>query len=196
MAQKTGGYWTAFDLAQAELPPEITADWLAPRIRNDAQFVWEVGSLARSRLEYPLTTKPEGMDDDEIYYSLNIQIAVDYVYRWSEMIQPFDSTACVCGAELEYHPPMGRVFFSSRLRRRCVECNTPFDPRTRTSRLIDGWFGQPNGELAGGATSRFAVFIDCNKAIPRSPSVVARPELVDLLASCLGDKIDQVGTFS
>jgi hypothetical protein len=191
LTRSTGGYYVSAHLDAAPLPAELSVEWLTPRIGADMRFVWEVGDLARSGLRYPLTEKPSEMSDEEIYFSLLIELSGDYVYRVYESIEPFHSTQCECGRELEYEPS-AKLYFMSRLPVRCPECKAAFDPGRLAAVVIDGWTGQKR-LVSGGATSRFAVVVDCGKAIVHGHSVEAEPALVSLIAECLQCEVEQIG---
>ena len=73
-----------------------------------------------------------------------------------------------------------------------ISCKAVFDPRRLAAVVIDGWTGEKR-LVYGGATSRFAVVVDCGKAMVKWRSVGAEPALVSLLADCLQCEVEQIG---
>ena len=177
------------------LPALLDIAWLDSHLGQDFMLCWPVGSLARSRLQYPLRPLPE-MDHEDLYYEVQIHVAVDYVYRMSELIAPFEDTRCSCGEELEFDAESGGrgLFYQSRIRSVCSACGQGFDPGTKVAEVADGRTGETRS-VCGGATSRLAIVIDCGKAIPDSAGIVASPDLVSLCQRVLGCSVDEIGEY-
>lgn len=193
-AVQTGGFVRSFEGARP-LPRIMDTSWLDEQMRNDSIIRWPVGSLKQSGLQYPLSPMPD-MDQEDLYYEVQIQMSVDYVYRVSELIGPFSDTLCSCGEELEFDAESGGpgLFYCSRLRAVCSGCEELFDPRLKTADVENGRTREAR-LVAGGATSRFAIVIDCGKAIPDSATITASPELLLLCEQILGCSLEQIGDY-
>ncbi|MGH1352816.1 MAG: hypothetical protein ACRBBN_18725 [Methyloligellaceae bacterium] len=140
--------------------------------RKELLLRWEITFDENEILHYPLNSLPDH-HPKETYYDLVLHFSDDFLYQCSEVINPFESTQCKCGVELEYYPePEIDMFNSARIRRKC-ECGEMFKPQDHIT-LVRSGFGIGEGDqikLAGGCTYRFAIVIDCQKCLPftRSP---------------------------
>jgi hypothetical protein len=147
-------------------PAAELAEFFASESETDMQVVWPV---LGDRLRYPLDEDSPADDPDETYYDIELWLSRDYVYKMSEQIQPFDDDRCGCGAELVYEPEIDgkSLFYTSRMHARCNQCQKPFDASTRIATVKNAWTNAPS-EVAGGATFRFALVVDCGKCWPEA----------------------------
>ena len=161
------GCYIQFSSGDARWFPYLpSARELAAAADRDFKLIWPVESLEESGSRYPLTLAPEGLDPVDLYYDLEIHLVQNYIYNTSELITPFASEACAaCGADLNVPGAAlpARADFFSQLYRHCPACGVEFRPEDRTALvypLRPRTHGRP---VPGGATSRFAVAIDCDK---------------------------------
>ena len=194
-AMRTGAHYRhGKDDTSKSLPWPLDLDWLNAHLAADLRLMWPVGSLARAGLQYPLTRAPD-MPAEALYYDLRMELCPDYVYRTSEIIEPFDATTCVCGAELGFDPE-DEIFYQSRIHSACPKCSREIDVCVWAAAIRDGWTGEVERRLQGGATSRFAVVIDCGKAFAREGGIEAKPEFIEALGDVLGCSFRQVGNIT
>lgn len=193
-AKESGAYLETSE-GYESVPVSPTEGWLNERLRQDNRLVWPVECWAESGLRYPMRTKPE-CPPEEIYYEFQIHLAADYVYRTSEVIDPFDSTNCDCGAELKYWPDEDdNIYYSARIRKTCPKCKKRFEPQTRQCVVRDGYTGRES-TIAGGATSAFAIAVDLGKCHSQdSVEWSLESRLVRLCEESLGSSLRQVGDF-
>ena len=192
-ALRTGAQYRHGNQRKARsLPWPIDVAWLEEQMSADLRLIWPVGSLERAGLRYPLSTVPD-MPREELYYDVRLDVSTDYVYRISENINPFDSTVCSCGEDLSFSPKNEDIFFSSRIHVACPRCRREIDISRMSAVILDGWTGEER-RVHGGATSRFAMVVDCGKAFPRVSDIEAEPELLRLLNDVFGCQFYQVGS--
>ena len=191
-ASRSGVYARTSE-GEIEAPFPLETSWLEKYWDSDLLLCWPVESLAASQLRYPLQPAPPYSIQD-IYFEIQMHFSVDYLYRCSEIIAPFDETDCACGESLEYWPDE-KVFFGSRLRRSCPKCGRPFDPSDLLATYTDAWTGDES-EIEGGATSRFAFAVDCNRCIPHEEwGPQLHPELLSICQETLGCNLREVGDY-
>jgi hypothetical protein len=147
-------------------PSPPTAEDLAAVADRSYKLVWPVVSFEVSGLRYPSTLLPEGIDPVDVYYDVEIHWGRQYVYRTSELIEPFESESCsACGAALSV--PDAEVpddaELGIQLYRFCPACGAEFRPEDRTALVYDPRDRTPGRPVLGGATSRFALAIECGK---------------------------------
>jgi hypothetical protein len=188
-AQHTRRYWSSF-------PFPFSANWFGKHHAQDLILCWPVENLAVSGLRYPLNSNQ--FDPSETYYELQLHFSPEYVYRMSEVIEPFTAPiACAqCGEALEFWPQeddAGGIFYSARLHSCCPRCATPFDVARLSAVVRDGRTGEPNS-VPGGACYRFAIVVDCGKCIP-GPNVKVAPRLRNLCQDKLGYSFYEIGDF-
>jgi hypothetical protein len=162
--------------------------WVAgePRAEHagaDTMLVFGVEQFGASGLRAPFVL--DGGLAADAYYEVQLHIAAEYVYRTSELIDPFEDTSCACGEDLELQPTED-LFYTSRLRVACTACGQPFDPTSKMAMVRDPWTDEES-PIAGGATYRFALAIDCGKYVPHEEGQFELdPALPALLAARLG----------
>jgi hypothetical protein len=163
---------------------------------RDYRIIWTVDSSNESGLRYPLSPFPDWGD---AYYELQLHVATDFVYHTSELIEPFDRVACICGRSLEpvdefaLLPDGPPPFGDSRIPRNCPQCGSPFRPQELVAQVRDGRTGKAVDRL-GGATYLFAVVIDCGEGFDRqSWPIRASDEFLSLVTKTLGQPFYQVG---
>lgn len=177
---------------QRWLPPRLTPEYARTAFeRAEARLTWDVEHLGRSGLRYPFVGDPPAGDDTA--YTVEIHVADDYVYAASELMDPFDDTACACGTELEYDPPGNDAFRAGRLRRICPACRRPFDPGERKAAGRDPWTGAAI-LVPGGLCYRFAIVLVAGKGVPSTRRLQVHPELRSLCQRVLGVRLADVGT--
>jgi hypothetical protein len=198
-AAKTGAYLSkaASSIARLRDGAGITplpgderglANLLASERDSDFILVWPVENLGE-RLRYPLDQDSPAADPDETYFDFEMWLARDYVHVTSEQVQPFDDddTRCSCGAALAYDPEGvdENLFFASRLMAACKQCGKAFDVSTRIATVRDAWTNAES-KVAGGATFRFAVVVDCGKCWPEGGEFHVHPDLRRLTEAHFG----------
>jgi hypothetical protein len=173
-------------------PFPISADWLRGVWDKDVLLSWPVESLAQAQLKYPLERL--AWPAEETYYEFQIHWSRDYVYHVSELIDPFDDTRCKCGEELGYEE-QAHIFYDGRLKLNCPRCGVAFEASDLPAVVRDGWTAEER-EVSGGATYRFAVVVDCGKAIPDDDvNATIHPELRALCEQEFRRPFDEVGDF-
>jgi hypothetical protein len=121
---------------------------------------------------------------------------VDYLYHTSEIIGPFKSTTCRCGAQLEYKLDYNEAIFRRKLRAECPNCQRPFDPSNLEAPYRNGFTGEHGALIKGGVSYLFAVIVDCGKCIPEADTEISiRPELKELCERHFGRPFYDVGDF-
>lgn len=147
-----------------EARPWVDAD-LAATAEGDRRLAWSVEDFAASGLADPFGRRP----GDDSYYDLEIHLAGDYVAPVSESIEPIADPTCGCGRDLAYEAEDRSPFaFTGRIRLACPDCGSPFRPGDHAARMTDPATGAAS-ERPGGSAYRFALAIDCGKAIPFGP---------------------------
>jgi len=147
-----------------------------------------VENLQASGLRYPLEPLPE--PGDETYYDIEIHVAPDYVYHWSELIMTFDEEpVCSCGTSAVFELPKGQrqVFFAEeRIRRKCEKCGEKVNLDKTKAVVRDAWTSRKS-RLRGGAAYRFALLVDCGKCLPDSEGgeISASQEMVGTIEDTL-----------
>jgi hypothetical protein len=162
--------------------------------RSGLLFGWPVETLAAGSLRYPLIPMPyTGGDAEHCYYRIELHLCLDYLYHLSEAIEPFEpSPTCRCGAELTYEVD-AEPFFDMRIAHTCPACGTVFDPTSLACVGRDGWTGEAF-PLAGGATYRFALVVDCGKSFG-NVAMSFHPDLKGLVESVLQRSMYEVADF-
>jgi hypothetical protein len=155
----------------APFPCPCSARDVAALGDRDYRLVWPVEDLEASGLEYPLVEIP--FDGNEVYYDLELHVAKDFVYRTSEIIEPFgdprEGVTCRCGTPLEYFDredddhSLSFEVYTFHIHRYCPSCGAPFRPQEHAARIRSARTGEEVGPRMGGATSLFAIVVDCGK---------------------------------
>jgi hypothetical protein len=163
--------------------PEETPPWHAGALHIDVSD-WEAADL-----QYPLTPacRPG-------YFTFVIYRHEDYLCVASETIDPFDDAlVCQCGAALEYDA--GEI--NGRVRSTCPDCSSTFTPPFSEVTVRNGWTGEDR-RVRGGALARFAVAIECGKAIPpvEDGVIAAASPLLEVMRNHFGVEFDQIGDVS
>lgn len=141
-------------------PPSVQD--LAAVAERDFKLVWPVISLGASGLHYPLTLMPQNVDPEDVCYDIEIHWGREYIYRASELIEPFASEQCAaCNASLNV--PSASALFGNQLYRHCPACGAAFRPEERTALVYNPKDNTTGCPMLGGATSRFALAIECGK---------------------------------
>jgi hypothetical protein len=171
------------DLRARRFLPDETPSWNAGVLRIDVSD-WETAHLS-----YPLTPacRPG-------YFELVIYRLEDYLYVTSETIDPFDdSLVCRCGASLEYDA--GEI--NPRVRSTCPSCKDTFTPPSSPVIVRNGWTGEER-RVRGGALARFALAIECGKAIPpvEDGDITAAVPLLEIMRNHFKVEFDQIGDVS
>ena len=178
-------------IAERWLPPSRSPEYCRSAFeRSEARLIWPVDPLGKSGLRYPFVESPPA--GEETHYTIELHLADDYIYRTSEDLDPFEDTACACGAQMEYEPPEGDPFHASRLRRVCPDCRRPWDVGTCTAEGRDPWTGAAI-RVPGGLCYRFAVVLDAGRGVPDRRGLHAHPELRALVQRTLGVRLADLG---
>jgi hypothetical protein len=100
---------------------------------------------------------------------------------------------CQCGAALEYDA--GEV--NPRVRSICPDCKSTFTPPSSAVSVRNGWTGDER-HVRGGALARFAIAIECGKAIPpvADGGISAATPLLEVMRNHFGVEFDQIGDVS
>ena len=161
-----------------------------PEVRRggkDRILSWRIESPA---IAYPLA--PVDVPPQDRTFEIQIHVSSDFVYHASECIDPFESSACACGTQLDYDSE-DELFTDLRLPVACPVCGKAFDP----SDLPAAYRHPVTGEeslLRGGASYRFAIVIDCGKCVPsESKAVTADPRFLELCQTELKAPFYEVG---
>ncbi len=177
-------------------PSPCKAEDLARLGAGDFRLGWDVEPLETSGLVYPLTEVP-----DDAYYTLELHFADDFVYETSEQIDPFrDSDVTCCDRRLDYWVPNdeeGPSMFAQRIRRTCPSCGREFRPQHHLANHRHPLTGErrERRERLGGATYRFAVFVDCGKCFPYPVKrFLMNRDLVAIVERTLGRTFYEIGT--
>lgn len=169
-------------------PAENLRAYLAAHHDEDLLLSWPVESLAAAGLRYPLTPLPCADDAGEAdcYYELQLHLSKDYVYHYSEVVDPFEEhpPVCACGKSLEHPEYKQNPFGDARLSANCPACGEPFDPTGLPCTARDIWTGEEH-TIPGGVTYQFAVVIDCGKCFGET-SMAFQAELKQQVESILG----------
>lgn len=194
LAGKTGGFRREPQAKDSEsIPYPATSEWFAARLPADLLLVWPIYGFEKCRsLRYPFDQSVG--EETEIYFEIKLQIAENYLHRVSEIFDPLSNVDCKCGASLEFYVDAG-PFFDGRIHKNCPKCGTFFDPGDVFAVCRDVWTGFET-EVAGGATSCFALAIDCGKAIPNIDSETAiriHPDLKKVVEETLGVMFYELG---
>ncbi|TXG77965.1 hypothetical protein E6Q11_01915 [Candidatus Dojkabacteria bacterium] len=164
-AKETGGFRNEPNRKDASepIPYPLKSEWFAKRLPSDLRLVWPIYYFDDLKsLRYPLN---QHAGYPGIYYELELQITAEYMHRCSEIIDPLSSVDCQCGEKL-LHYPENEPFFEGRIYRNCPKCGVFFDPGKFVSTCRDAWTRQEN-QVPGGATSCFALVVDCGKSLPK-----------------------------
>jgi len=159
-------------------------------------IVWPIHDTMALGLDYPLDRIPDMGDPKRgPYLDLRLEISDDFVDRGSECIDGLYAARCTCGRDLRYHLDHD-LFYAGRIKRLCPTCGAAFRPQDHETIVGDGMTGERTS-IAGGATSRFAIVVDCGKAWNRDAptSVLAKPTFVTLCETSLGTKLYQVSDY-
>lgn len=189
------------DFKSAPVPLDAaTQTELAAR---DYRLIWPIQTAWTAGLKYALDQMPTARrGTDGPGYNLEIHSLNDYVYVSSELIASFPNVdpaarpvPCkVSGTDIHYvSEPIDRMFdqLGSRIRHTCPTCSTIFKPQERRVSVRDGWTGERR-DVAGGATYRFAIVIDCGTDIPEQrPNAVA--EFKAICEAAIGQPLYEIG---
>jgi hypothetical protein len=176
------------------LPYPLSIEELATLLTRDLIIGWPVENLAASGLNYPF--EENRWPADETYYKLEMQVAEDYIDTHSEQINPSGGKViCECSASLEYHND-DDIFYAGRIHSSCPKCGKRVDVSARLVGIRDAWTGK-EWNVAGGATHRFAIVIDCGKSVPsENDEPTLKYELIELCEQTLGCQFVEIGTLS
>lgn len=171
---------------------------LAAMADRDFKLVWPVESLEASGLRYPLTLMPEFIEPVDVYYDLELHLGREYLYRTSELIEPFACDTCTaCGAALSIPGAVIHedALFDLQLCRHCPACGVEFRPEDQTAIANDPMDRDAGRPVSGGATSRFALAVECGKCWEYG--AVPTEELLAACEEALGCRLEHVldGTF-
>jgi hypothetical protein len=174
---------------------------LEEMLKNDFELRFDVDGFGfdDQPARYPFVNKSP-LSREETYYAIKIHSSLAYLYHMSEIIDPFETTACQCGVELEYHLVDGEdIFYTTRLRTVCPGCQRLFDPSNLEAPYRSGFTGKYDAPIKGGVTYLFAVIVDCGKCIPadwdRDQEISIRPELKELCERHFSTPFYDVGDF-
>lgn len=170
----------------------------------DFRLTWPIETAWTAGLKYPLDHMPRTPRGGEgPGFNLEIHSLGDYVYLTSDLVAAYPNidpasrpVACkVSGTNLHYAAERVANMFDlmgSRIRHTCPTCSTIFKPQERSVAVKDGWTAETR-QQPGGATYRFAIVIDCGKAVPENSPTVT-PEFKALSEAALGQPLYEVGT--
>ncbi len=203
-AAATGCYIQSRWNEAISFPCPPSAKELVAVSHRDFKLVWPVVDFGASGLRYPLTIWPEKLALEDLYYDVEIQLSRQHVYRTSELIEPFASLSCeVCEADLSVLEDESHDDFdidtwglgASYLYRLCPNCGVEFHPEDRTALVQDPRGHSPAREIKGGATSRFALVVECGKCWEYG--AVPTEEFLSASEAALGFSLEHVldGTF-
>jgi hypothetical protein len=133
--------------------------------------------------------------EEDAWHDLEIHVCQDYVYHCSEIILPFESTACTCGQALEFSVERD-IFIASRLYLNCPKCGRAFDVSNLPAPTVDGWTGARNAPLLGGAAYRFGLLIQCGRAREEDSTFVVARDFRQRCTECLGCDFYDFGDLS
>lgn len=186
------GLVAKLDASTEAMPATLTPEWLDNPEREELRLVWPVDCAGPLPLKYPLSHKPEG----EVYYSLELHRALEYVYPISETIDPVP-TECRCGEDVSFEwdvdelvPAFGAA---TGIYAECEACSRTFEP-SKGAATITNPFDGTTEEVPGGAAYRFALKVDCGKCFVEDPKLAFAPELVALVEGEFGRPFYEVGT--
>lgn len=169
------------------VPYPMLKAWFENKQGQDLRICWPVENFNECEgLRYPFNQYAGYPDAEEIYYNFEIQLSSNYIHRCSEIIEPLSCKKCECGEELEFYED-DEPFFSGKIHRTCPKCMKFFDAVRYKSKVRNGW-GYDTMYLDGGATSCFALAIDCGKCIPKlddAITITIHPELKQLVEQSL-----------
>lgn len=173
-------------------------------VDRDYRVLLPVHTAWTAGLKYPLDQMPRTpRGDNGPGYNLEIHSLADYAYVTSQLIDGFPTTDIalkpvhckVSGTNIHYvSDTLNNMFdlLGSRIHHTCPTCSTIFRPQERTVTVRDGWSGEAR-RLPGGATYRFAILIDCGRAVPERGPVAAVPEFKAISEAALGIPLYEVG---
>ena len=115
------------------------------------------------------------------------------MYRMSECIEPYDRTTCECGTNL-VAGDADTPFYTKLIHAVCPSCGRLVDVTHWPAVIRDGFTGEPHA-VSGGATSRFALSIDCGKGFPSETPMRVVSDLADLFKRVFGCECYEVGDF-
>jgi len=180
------------------VPLPIELPWLEGVLKSDFELRFDVQGLGfgDQPARYPFVNKSP-VSHEDTYYEIMIESSVDYVYHTSEMIEPFKTTSCRCGVQLEYALAYeGGIVYSVKLKTECPGCKRPFDPSNLEAPYRNGFTGEYAAPIKGGVSYLFAVIIDCGNCIPEADTEISiRPELKELCERQFGTPFHDVGDF-
>jgi hypothetical protein len=193
------------EFGKRERPPvPLDAQAIEPLMTQNTRLTWEIVGPREPELRYPMMPVDrvsETLPSNEIYYSVVLEWSANYVYRVSGCVEPFESTHCSCGNELvfagdEEEKIRGRNLFQvDMIRAICPRCGRSIDVSDWPAVVRDGMTGN-EAEVPGGATSRFALVIDCDKAYPSDSAMHLDPDLAALFCTTFGCDGREIGDFS
>jgi len=180
------------------VPLPIELRWLEEIVKSDFEIRFDVQGFgfADQPARYPFVNESP-VSREDTYYEIKIESSVDYVYHTSETIEPFKTTTCRCGVQLEYaHGSEEGIVYSIRLKAVCPSCHRPFDPSNLEAPYRNGFTGEYTAPIKGGVSYLFAVIVDCGRCIPEAHTEVSiRPELRELCERHFGTPFYDVGDF-
>ena len=174
---------------KTEWSEEVTASWMKEKSGKNMLLSWPVDLKFVKSVKYPF----EEVSADA-YYEIQLHMSPFYVYRMAEQIDPFKSTDCKCGTELELWPD-DSPFFSAAILPFCPDCGAEYKVSEQAAKVRTG-LDLKEGTVYGGATSRFAVAVDCGKCIP--PGDTEPPftsEFCELVEKALGEPFYEIGYY-
>ncbi|MHB1048037.1 MAG: hypothetical protein ACYC4P_18705 [Thermoanaerobaculia bacterium] len=181
------------------VPFPVTTDWLANVMATDFRLSWPVDEPQALNVLYPFV--PTAPELEAPSFRFTVHSGLDYVYVQGPNVGPlrrfpFRSPRCVCGIELEYRSNVRYVLDGPRLRAVCPSCRTEFHPERYSSRITDDWTGATR-KVPGGLVYRFAVVLECEKALPSRPgrSPTLRQPLSQAWQQSLGCGFEEVPYF-
>jgi hypothetical protein len=180
------------------VPLPIELPWLEQMTAHDFELRFDVQGFGfgDQPARYPFVNKSP-VSREDTYYEIKIDSSIDYVYHTSEMIEPFKTTTCRCGGQLEYALAYeGGIVYAIRLKTECPGCRRAFDPSTLEAPYRNGFTGDYAAPIRGGVSYLFAVIVDCGSCIPEADTEVSiRPELKELCERHFGTPFYDVGDF-
>ena len=178
-ARSTGAFAGTPD-RYCEVPYPTTEDWLSNRLGDDLILCWPVNHFGNSGLHYPFADARG--EEPDAYFDLRLEFSPNYVCRAAESLDPpSPPIKCKrCSKKLEFWaeaPSRKDIFYSMRIHPKCPNCGKRFDVSSLPQINRDAWTGEERISL-GGATSRFALAIDCGKCLPKARGIHLDPSLV------------------
>jgi len=169
-------------------PSPASATFFEQFLHSDMIIRWQIIDLSQTPVRHPVELFD--IEPAQTWYNIQLELSHDYIYRTGDGIESFPSTRCGCGAELEFYE-RNTPFYTSKIRSVCPECGLQFDPSTITVELCNGFTGNCS-RVPGGATSKFALVVDCDKCVPLCEVSRLHPDLAELCVNTFGCKFRDV----